>query len=149
MLRGLRNSGVHRLGRRRSERGPRSHRRGIRRLRGQVLTDSLHVGYRHRPGCPPAHAGRRPAQNRAGRSRFGVEVTRTFETAGEVYASETPGGEAAVAVHHGPYHRMTEAYKAIEAWMAANHRESAGHSWRSTPIRPQIRLTPKRQPCTC
>src|SRR5262250_183568 len=29
---------------------------------------------------------------------FGVEVTRTFETANEVYASETPGGEAAVAV---------------------------------------------------
>ena len=24
---------------------------------------------------------------------FGVEVTRTFETAGEVYATETPGGE--------------------------------------------------------
>jgi effector-binding domain-containing protein len=34
-----------------------------------------------------------------------------------------------VAVHYGPYHRMTEAYKAIEAWMAANRRESAGHSW--------------------
>ena len=26
---------------------------------------------------------------------FGVEVTRTFETAGEVYATETPKGEAA------------------------------------------------------
>ena len=32
---------------------------------------------------------------------FGVEVTRTFETAGEVYATETQGGEAAVAVHRG------------------------------------------------
>lgn len=60
---------------------------------------------------------------------FGVEVTHTFETAGEVYATETPGGEAAVAVHHGPYHRMNEAYNAIEEWMTANHRESAGHSW--------------------
>jgi len=60
---------------------------------------------------------------------FGVEVTRTFETAGEVYATETPGGEAAVAVHRGPYNRMSEAYKAIEKWMAANRRESAGHSW--------------------
>src|SRR5467141_2643221 len=53
---------------------------------------------------------------------FGVEVTRTFETAGEVYATETPGGEAAVAVHRG-------AYNAIEQWMAANRRESAGRSW--------------------
>jgi effector-binding domain-containing protein len=60
---------------------------------------------------------------------FGVEVTRTFEPAGEVYATETPGGEAAVAVHNGPYHRMRDAYNAIDEWMAANHRESAGHSW--------------------
>ena len=60
---------------------------------------------------------------------FGVEVTRTFETAGEVYATETPAGEAAVAVHRGPYNRMDEAYKAIGKWMAANGRESAGHSW--------------------
>lgn len=60
---------------------------------------------------------------------FGVEVTRTFETTGEVYATETPGGEAAVAVHRGPYHRMHEAYTAIETWMRANHRQSAGHAW--------------------
>jgi effector-binding domain-containing protein len=60
---------------------------------------------------------------------FGVEVTRTFETAGEVYATETPGGEAAVAVHRGPYTRMNEAHNAIGTWMAANGRESAGQSW--------------------
>jgi effector-binding domain-containing protein len=60
---------------------------------------------------------------------FGVEVTRTFETAGEVYATETPGGEAAVAVHRGPYNRLNEAHDAIGKWMAANRRESAGHSW--------------------
>lgn len=60
---------------------------------------------------------------------FGVEVTRTFDAAGEVYATYTPGGEAAVAVHQGPYHRINEAYNAIDEWMAANHRESAGHSW--------------------
>jgi effector-binding domain-containing protein len=60
---------------------------------------------------------------------FGVEVTRTFETAGEVYATETPAGEAVVAVHRGPYNRLNEAYNAIEKWMAANQRESAGHSW--------------------
>jgi len=60
---------------------------------------------------------------------FGVEVSRAFETAGEVYLTETPGGEAAVAVHRGPYHRMHEAHEAIGKWMAANRRESAGHSW--------------------
>jgi effector-binding domain-containing protein len=60
---------------------------------------------------------------------FGVEVTRTFETTGEVYATETPGGEAAVAVHRGPYNRMNEAYRAIDTLMATNRRKSAGHSW--------------------
>jgi len=60
---------------------------------------------------------------------FGVEVTRTFETAGDVYATETPAGEAAVAIHRGPYHRMEETYSAIEEWMTANRRESGGHSW--------------------
>ena len=60
---------------------------------------------------------------------FGVEVTRSFETTGAVYATETPAGEVAVAVHRGPYDRMNEAYTAIEKWMVANGRASAGHSW--------------------
>src|SRR5436305_246477 len=60
---------------------------------------------------------------------FGVEVTRTFEPVGEVYATETPAGEAAVAVHRGPYDRMNEAHDAIGKWMAANRRECAGDSW--------------------
>ena len=60
---------------------------------------------------------------------FGVEVTRTFEAAGDVYATETPRGEAAVAVYRGPYNRLNEAHEAIEKWIAANQRDSAGHSW--------------------
>jgi DNA gyrase inhibitor GyrI len=60
---------------------------------------------------------------------FAVEVTRPFETEGEVYATETPGGQAAVAVHRGPYDRIHEAHAAIRTWMTANRRESAGYSW--------------------
>jgi effector-binding domain-containing protein len=60
---------------------------------------------------------------------FGVEVTRTFEAMGEVRAIETPGGDAAVAVYRGPYHHLQEAHDAIEKWMVANRRESAGRSW--------------------
>lgn len=60
---------------------------------------------------------------------FGVEVTRAFETAGEVFATETQAGQAAVAIHRGPYNRMNETHDAIRKWMAANRRESAGHSW--------------------
>jgi effector-binding domain-containing protein len=60
---------------------------------------------------------------------FGVEVTRTFATTGEVYATETPSGEAAVAVYHGPYTGLNEGHDAIQQWMMANRRESAGRSW--------------------
>ena len=60
---------------------------------------------------------------------FGVEVTRAFEPAGEVYPTETPAGEAAVAVHRGPYDRLNQAYQAIDDWIVANHRESAGWVW--------------------
>ncbi len=60
---------------------------------------------------------------------FGVEVTRDFEPAGEVHATQTPEGEAAVAVHRGAYDRMNEAYEALGRWMTANHRQSAGVTW--------------------
>ena len=42
---------------------------------------------------------------------------------------KTPAGEAAIAVHRGPYNRMNEAYSAIDQWIAANRRESAWRSW--------------------
>ena len=84
-----------------------------------LRTDGHNIFLYHHPKQPGA-----PKQ-----CDFGVEVTRTFETAGEVYATETPGGEAAVAVHCGPYNRMNEAHDAIGKWMAANRRESAGYSW--------------------
>jgi hypothetical protein len=60
---------------------------------------------------------------------FGVEVTRTFETAGEVYATETQGGRGCRRLHRGPYNRMNETHDAVRNWMATNRRESAGQSW--------------------
>ena len=42
---------------------------------------------------------------------------------------ETPPGEDAVTVHLGSYNRMNESHDEIRKWMAANRRESAGHSW--------------------
>src|SRR4051812_6489574 len=60
---------------------------------------------------------------------FGVEVTRPFDATGEVFATETPSGEALVAVYRGPYDGLQEAYDAIDTWMAAHGRSSAGPSW--------------------
>jgi effector-binding domain-containing protein len=63
------------------------------------------------------------------RCDFGVEVTGPFDTVGEVHATETPAGDAVVALYRGPYEQMVEAYAAIDTWIAANDRESAGHWW--------------------
>ncbi len=60
---------------------------------------------------------------------FGVEVTRTFDSTGEVYATETPGGDAAVIVHRGSYSRMNEAHDTIREFIATQGRKSAGYSW--------------------
>jgi effector-binding domain-containing protein len=60
---------------------------------------------------------------------FGVEVTRTFETSGEVYATETPAGEAAIALHVGGYDRLSETHDLVHAWAAANRRTFGGQSW--------------------
>ena len=60
---------------------------------------------------------------------FAVEGTCTFDAAGEVFATVTPTGEAVVAVYRGPYDRLHEAYDAIDTWMTARARGSAGHSW--------------------
>jgi effector-binding domain-containing protein len=60
---------------------------------------------------------------------FGVEVTRTFDPAGEVVTTKTPSGEVAIAVHVGPYDRLRETHDAIHAWAAAQGRDFAGTSW--------------------
>jgi len=61
---------------------------------------------------------------------FGVEVSRAFQSAGEVYATETPAGTVvAAAVHVGAYDRMRETHDAIHAWREANDRAFSGKSW--------------------
>lgn len=60
---------------------------------------------------------------------FGVEVTGPFAAAGDVVATETPSGEAVVAVYGGPYDGLHAAYDAIDAWLAEHARSSTGPSW--------------------
>jgi len=60
---------------------------------------------------------------------FGVEVTREFAASGEVRPVRTPGGEAAVAMHVGPYDGLAEAHRAIHAWAKESGRTLGGRSW--------------------
>lgn len=60
---------------------------------------------------------------------FGVQATRPFAQAGEVFSTETPAGRVVTALHLGPYERMGETHDAIKSWMAANKLASGGQSW--------------------
>ena len=60
---------------------------------------------------------------------FGVEVTREFAGSGEVRPVGTPGGEAAVVRHAGPYDGLAEAHRAIHEWAKEGGRALAGTSW--------------------
>lgn len=60
---------------------------------------------------------------------FGVEVTRTFEPAGDVSPAETPAGEVAMAVHIGSYDQLHRTHDAIHAWRTREGRTFAGTSW--------------------
>src|SRR5215472_7045938 len=60
---------------------------------------------------------------------FGVQVTRAFPQSGEVFATETPAGKVASALHVGPYERMGETHEAIQSWARANRTTLANKSW--------------------
>jgi hypothetical protein len=60
---------------------------------------------------------------------FGVEVVRSFTPSGEVYETETPAGEAAIALHRGPYDQLRGSHDAVQQWIRSNARTLAGQSW--------------------
>jgi effector-binding domain-containing protein len=60
---------------------------------------------------------------------FGVEVIRPFARSGEVFPTETPAGRVASALHIGPYERLGETHRAIQAWREASNTRFAGKSW--------------------
>jgi len=60
---------------------------------------------------------------------FGVEVTRAFQPEGEIACVPVPAGQAAVAVHRGPYDRLRGTHDAIHAWREREGRAFAGRSW--------------------
>ena len=59
---------------------------------------------------------------------FGVEVTRRFEAEGEVRCVETPGGEAAILEHRGPYNGLPDAHASLHDWCAKNGRVIGAYS---------------------
>lgn len=58
-----------------------------------------------------------------------VPVPRPFTASGEVEPSTVGGGEAAYAVHVGPYDTIGRTWEALGAWLAAQGRTPAGPFW--------------------
>ena len=61
----------------------------------------------------------------------GVPVAAPFEPAGddEVKPAEIGGGEAAVAMHVGPYDTISETWEALSTWVETQGRKVASPPW--------------------
>jgi effector-binding domain-containing protein len=59
----------------------------------------------------------------------GVELDAPIADQDGIFASATPAGEVAAAVHFGPYQRLAEAHQAIRQWCVTHHRALAGPNW--------------------
>jgi effector-binding domain-containing protein len=51
--------------------------------------------------------------------------------AGEMAASELPGGPAAITVHRGSYDGLSATYQALEEWITGQGREAGSGPWES------------------
>jgi effector-binding domain-containing protein len=61
----------------------------------------------------------------------GVPLASPFAGTADVKAGHLGGGEAAVAMHVGPYDTLSETWEALTQWVAAEGREIAGPGFES------------------
>ena len=59
----------------------------------------------------------------------GVQVSRSFDPAGQVVASALPGGLVATANHTGPIAEIGSTHQAVREWSTANGYRLAGPHW--------------------
>ena len=59
----------------------------------------------------------------------GVQVSRSFDPAGQVVASALPGGLVATATHTGPIAEIGDTHQAVREWSTANGYQLAGPRW--------------------
>ncbi len=59
----------------------------------------------------------------------GVQVSGSFEPAGQVVASALPGGLAATATHTGPIAQIGDTHRAVREWSNVNGYRLAGPHW--------------------
>jgi AraC family transcriptional regulator len=73
----------------------------------------------------------------------GMPIAAPGQGDGEILAIELPGGPAAVAIHAGPYDRLTETHAEVAAWIDAQKLQIAGSPWESYVTDPADKPDPK------
>jgi effector-binding domain-containing protein len=59
----------------------------------------------------------------------GVQVTGSFDPAGDVVPSTLPGGLVAIATHTGPVAEIGDTHRAVGQWSQANGHRLTGTRW--------------------
>ena len=75
-----------------------------------------------------------PREAPAGEGLSAEEIAQFASSASgtaSVVEETLPGGPVATTVHAGPYESLSDAYAALETWMASNRRAAAGPPWES------------------
>lgn len=74
----------------------------------------------------------------------GCPVEKSVTGEGRIRGSDLPAGEAAVAIHMGPFEQLRETSAALFAWIAKQDREPAGPFWESYQTDPQLEPDPAK-----
>jgi effector-binding domain-containing protein len=61
----------------------------------------------------------------------GFPVSAPITVEGEVVPFELPGGQVVTGTHVGPYEQLSETYRELTEWAAAEGHALAGHMWES------------------
>ena len=71
-----------------------------------------------------------------------VPVTRPVEPRGRVLPSSLPAATVAQAVYRGPYEGLSDAWRELEAWIAAQGRASGPALWEVYQVNPANSVDP-------
>lgn len=74
----------------------------------------------------------------------GVGTERAIEPSGEVQPVVLPGGRAARLVHEGPYERLGESWRELEAWITALGEKPGGAPYEEYVSEPDPATDPER-----
>jgi effector-binding domain-containing protein len=74
----------------------------------------------------------------------GCPISRAFPTSGRVAIARLPAGQAATAMHLGPYDTISTTYDTLMAWMESEGHAPAGPMWEVYLTDPDMEPDPQK-----